>query len=71
MVGDPCRLTYIDDDAYTPVVETPVVSLVPQNFRGEVGRRPDHRFSKALFANDAREAKVAQFYLEVKGGMLI
>ena len=58
--------SYIDDDASAPVVQTPVVALIPQNFRGEVGRGAHNGFSKALFTNDPREAKVTQFYLEAQ-----
>ena len=58
--------THVEDDAGAPVVQTPIVALVPQYFGGEIGGRSHNRFSKAFFTNDPREAKVAQFYLEVK-----
>lgn len=55
---------HVHDDADRPHVQGAVVTLVEQDLWRQVGRRADHRAAERLLADDASEAKVAEFDLK-------
>lgn len=54
----------IDDDSNRPHVQRSVVAFVPQDLRGEIRWRADHRTPERLLTDDPSETEVAQLHLK-------
>ena len=55
--------THVYDDSCGPHVQAPVVALVPEHLRGQVGRGADDALAEALLADDARKTEITEFHL--------
>ena len=56
----------VNDDPGAPHVQGPVVSLVPEHLRGQVGRRAHHRLPEPLLTDDSGKAEITEFHLRQK-----